>query len=311
MAPSSPKYLSLRTIVHDWASSSGVPPLLIVRRIGEWALMDGFESDAFIHENGAVISRIDIYAFCVAVAESTPFFNGRSNTHVAAGALVSTSSILVFCRSYDVRLPKSAAGSGAIFSSMIQSDAKHDAPPPCPEALERAKHLNAEEWAIGSLDTLTTMLRGEATGFMGTAPTPAMTDFNDMALSRWSRYADMAQGFINQCAKPELQAKLNALIIGWDEASRQAKIDAQNATTSEAAAVSVRKDVVLGRPKGSPLAQLDDISVDEIRQIFLKGGRSVTAIARTFGKKLAGDGDPESRAKRVAKAYFKKYPRPI
>jgi hypothetical protein len=306
MAAKAPKYLPLRTIVNDWAGSTGEPALLIVRRIGEWAIMDGFASDAFIHQNGTVISRIDIYASCMAVADSSPSSNGRWNADVAERASVSSASVVEFCKSNDVALPRCLA-EPARFTWRSKTP-RNDAPPPCAGAGERVKQMEAGERAEGWMDTMTAILCGEEVGFMGSRRTAHTISFHGAALDRWSSYRIMTQGYIDQSKQPGLQDRLDALDRGWEDASQ--KLPAEQSSVPKAAAGSDEpKKVKVGRPKGRAYQMSDDKILSEMKEAHKKEGGSIASIADQFAERAKGGGTAASRSRRLSTAFLKDNPR--
>lgn len=306
MAANAPKYLPLWAIVNEWAGSSGEPALLVVRRIGEWAIMDGFASDAFIHQNGTVISRIDIYASCMAVADSSPHSNGRWNTRVAEGALVSGASVVEFCKSNDVARPRSLA-EPARFTWRAKSP-KHGAPPPCAGASERVTQMEAAESAEGSMNTMTSMLYGEEYGLMGSDPMPSAPNFRGDALERWSRYTVMAQGYIDLSKRPGLQDRLDALVRGWEKASHQPTAE-QLSVPGAAEESKEPKEVKVGRPKGRAYQMSDDKLLIKMKEAHEKEGGSIAAIASRFAEQAEGGGTHASKARRLSTAFLKDNPR--
>ncbi|QDM19178.1 hypothetical protein FNL55_26480 [Tardiphaga sp. vice352] len=306
MAANAPKYLPLWAIVNEWAGSSGEPALLVVRRIGEWAIMDGFAFDAFIHQNGTVISRIDIYASCMAVADSSPYSNGRWNTRVAEGALVSRASVVEFCKSNDIARPNSLA-EPARFTWRAKSP-KHGAPPPCAGASERVTQMEAAESAEESMNTMTSMLYGEEYGFPGSDPIVTVASFHGDALDRWSRFKAMAQDYINLSKQPVLQDRLDSLVRGWEHASHQPP--AEQLGVQEAVGKSgAPREVRVGRPKGRAYQTSDDKLLNKMKEAYEKEGGSIAAIAGRFAEQAEGGGTYASKVRRLSTAFLKDNPR--
>src|ERR1700730_12250475 len=98
MPTSTPKYLSLPRLTEEWAVQSGEPIGLVLRRICDWAICDGFPAGTFIERNGGQLETIDLYMSCaVEFTEARPTnCNVRWRRDLLERTLVKTEGILAF-----------------------------------------------------------------------------------------------------------------------------------------------------------------------------------------------------------------------
>jgi hypothetical protein len=318
MSEQPPKYVSLLRLARDWAVQGGEPVEFVIRQICSWAMFDAFPAGSFIYATGDEIEPMDLYmSFQVAInGKTSP--NQRWNREVLERALVSKQGISAFCDRTETAPPPFVDRVSSRLKRVF-SPSRYASPPFCPNVEERVAQLNAREWALGTMNTMKSMLQTAAQGkpdLDGYNRSNASPPHRSNSSSRWLRYTKMAQSFIEGIGDTKLQSELNELNSEWEKIDRDSGSDKRDIQVPdhETAAIGTRVATgpnkrARGRPPGSGSYSKADLPLIRKMNIeILNSGSSISSVANKFASEAVGGGTDESKAKRLSDRYIQIYP---
>lgn len=303
------KFCPLLKIAMEWAVRDEQPELLVLRRICQWAIADGFSSGTFISESGEAIRPFDLYmsfristepldwnSAIVLGGEIIHIRPGEWSENIIGTALIGVEGVQAFCRLTDTSVPASLE-SGFSLSRIFRSRPKHRSPPDCPYAEESAARFYAREQAAGTMSTLKEMIQNPRQ--YSTRRFGPNTPFDLEGLnSRWQLNFESAKLYAARSADAELVGNLDALLEEWETITKG------TAQRDKDQPPQRRR----GRPTGSgSYEDLDRDLVEEMRDM-IRQGSTITGAAEAIAHRAAGGGTQDSRAKRLARRYSEAYP---
>jgi hypothetical protein len=162
-------YVSLNTLVGEWANLSGELPAVILRRLADWsAIDDGFPPGSFVNGTGEMIDGAAIRRAALAVIAAWsvpgPHFGAARATALLESLRISKTGVIEFCRIKGIACPPSLAGPGVRAWGAVKEGWRLSAPPECstsPPPDETRRPLDIGERIAGNR-TVESELRAHA-----------------------------------------------------------------------------------------------------------------------------------------------------
>jgi hypothetical protein len=228
MAAGQDGYVPFLWLASAWAAGANVPEKMVLRRLCDWAMADGFPPGALTTKFGGAVDLFDVF-MCGRYEGATSggillggieHWSQRWDGALLEDIIVSLQAVATFCDRTDTSPP--LAVQRGCFARFVErrKDRKHRFPPPCPEAESQAVICDAGRSAEASLNALRGMLaklQGEPQPFLRPANPSQSTEPVDLdaCTARWETTRRRAQEAIAQSRKGGLQPALDALDAEW------------------------------------------------------------------------------------------------
>ncbi|MBR0831357.1 hypothetical protein JQ596_38215 [Bradyrhizobium manausense] len=293
------KYIVLEDLVNGWSAQSGELPLLILRRVCDWAICGQFPERTFLLSNGEQIDVLQLHwAMRREIGLHAPISRDQA-AKLLESAIVSKVGIRSFCEHLGVEPPP---GVWSLKSRVRRFVGKptHLGPPDCPEGAVAAVRREASDLAIVGLGALEDLIavRRHSTQVV-----------HERELDAWRRRYDDVRTNVEASDDPELRAELDDLETEWKSLT----------TSGQPASEVISQQVHIsdspnrrsaGRPPGSGSYEAGDIElVEEMRADLLAGKHtSIAGAARARLSRAKGYGSEASKEKRLTTRYSERYP---
>jgi hypothetical protein len=292
------KYLPLPRLTEEWAVQSGEPIALVLRRICDWAICDGFPSGTFIYQTGEQLQTIDLYLSCAVELNEAPYgtYSPRWGRDLLERTLAMGEGVLAFCSDTRTVPPSSLDSSLSKFKRAFSSPL-HTSPPPREGAENWAHQILQGQSAVGLINTLKDFFPAG-----GDKADPSVVNpIYEAARDRWERYFAMAEHAAENSGDLGLRNEINELKRRWEAVASTSNCVV---VPSNSPAQPQSKKRPRGRPPGSgSLADADLLIIKRMHDDIMKTGGSITSAAQKFANEAPGVSTWESKVSRLRKRY--------